>query len=162
VTRPALASALHVALSQPEPTGPECYLCGSVTGPWLPDPSGARWPSGAQMLFCSRGCPESAEDTEHAAAKDTPRGASTLDSDVLGLLAAIRDAIDVPRAVLTTADEEARYHLLHQRAVSVRIALNSVIDRGAGLAGVIERLTERTAGVIARPRIARRFHRSTP
>jgi hypothetical protein len=51
-----LASALHVALTQPEPELPECYLCGSTTGPWLPDPSGARWPSGAQMLICSRRC----------------------------------------------------------------------------------------------------------
>lgn len=83
--------------------------------------------------------------TQDTAAKDTPRGESTLSSDVLDLLTAIRDAIDVPRAVLTYADEQARADLLHQRTVSARIALNSIIDRGADLPGVVERLTERTA-----------------
>jgi hypothetical protein len=62
MTRPTLASALHTALTQPEPELPECYLCGSPVGPWLPDPSGVRWPSGAQMLICSRGCPTDGGD----------------------------------------------------------------------------------------------------
>src|SRR5258705_199679 len=46
-----LASALHAALTQPEPQLPQCYLCGSTTGPWLPDPSAALLPSGAPTLI---------------------------------------------------------------------------------------------------------------
>lgn len=70
---------------------------------------------------------------------------TTLPPDIAALLAAIREALDVPRAVLTDADEQARADLLHQRANSARIALNSILDRGAELDGVTERLTERTA-----------------
>lgn len=71
--------------------------------------------------------------------------AQPIPAAVMDLLAAVRAALDVPRAILTDADEEARYRLLHERTVSARIALNSVLDRGADLAGVIERLAERTA-----------------
>jgi hypothetical protein len=39
-----------------EPQLPACHLCGSTTGPWLPDPEAERWPSGAQRLICSRRC----------------------------------------------------------------------------------------------------------
>lgn len=55
-----LESALRSAWNQGEPEGPECHLCGNPAGPWLPDPSGSRWPSGAQKLICSRGCKETA------------------------------------------------------------------------------------------------------
>ncbi|WP_031516805.1 hypothetical protein [Streptomyces sp. NRRL F-5123] len=147
MTTPDATAALRAAMTRPEPDLPECHLCGNRGGPWLPDPSGARWPSGAQMLICSRRCQnETADDTtEPAAAKDTPRGESTLPSGVLDLLAALRAALDVPRAALTDADEQARARLLHERTVSARIALNSVLDQQADLPGVVERLAERTA-----------------
>jgi hypothetical protein len=137
MTRPTLASAVHTALTQPEPTGPECYLCGSRRGPWLPDPSRTCWPSGAQMLICSRGCPEPTEDV---AGKDTRGGiqlsvgASTLDSAVLDLLAAIRDALTVPRAAPgadfteTMERRRQREELIVDRATSVRIAAAVAVD----------------------------------
>jgi hypothetical protein len=43
-------------MSAAEPQLPECHLCGNQRGPWAPDPSGARWPSGAQKLVCASGC----------------------------------------------------------------------------------------------------------
>lgn len=36
-----------------EPQLPECDDCGSTTGPFMPEPSGARFPSGAQKFLCS-------------------------------------------------------------------------------------------------------------
>lgn len=51
-----LDAALKAAFDQGEPDGPECHLCGNQTGPWVPEPSGDRWPSGAQKLVCSGGC----------------------------------------------------------------------------------------------------------
>jgi hypothetical protein len=39
-----------------EPLLPACHLCGGATGPWVPDASGARWPSGAQKFVCKDGC----------------------------------------------------------------------------------------------------------
>lgn len=126
MTRPELASALHVALTEPEPDGPACYLCGSTTGPWLPDPSGVRWPSGAQMLLCSRGCPEPAEDTtvEHAAAKDSRQAASTLSSDVLDLLAAIRDTVNLPLPSTADVDDRAWQQLMHRRLIDLHAVLS--------------------------------------
>jgi hypothetical protein len=43
-------------MSAAEPQLPECHLCGGKSGPWVPDPSGARWPSGAQKFVCANGC----------------------------------------------------------------------------------------------------------
>ncbi|WP_435173251.1 hypothetical protein [Actinacidiphila sp. bgisy145] len=51
-----LESALLSAWNNSEPEMPECHRCGNPVGPWAPDPSGARWPSGAQKLVCQVGC----------------------------------------------------------------------------------------------------------
>lgn len=61
---------------------------------------------------------------EHTAAKDIPTGdASTLSSDVLDLLTAIRDALDVPLPDLGTPDGYEQMRLLtHRRARSVLLA----------------------------------------
>jgi hypothetical protein len=55
--------------------------------------------------------------TTDAAGKDTRKGASTLSSDVLDLLAAIRDHVDVPLPSLDEADERA-WHVLMARRLS--------------------------------------------
>ncbi|MFJ8002731.1 hypothetical protein ACIQ7D_37535, partial [Streptomyces sp. NPDC096310] len=47
-----LESALIAAFNAGEPEFPECWLCGDDKGPWVPDASGDRWPSGAQKLVC--------------------------------------------------------------------------------------------------------------
>lgn len=82
-----------------------------------------------------------------AAAAQAPvdKHALTMSKDVTALLTAIRDAVSVPLARLDAADEAARDRLLHERAQSVRIALDGILDRGSGLAGATERLAERTA-----------------
>ncbi|CAG6392748.1 hypothetical protein NMG29_06530 [Streptomyces cocklensis] len=118
-----LASAIHTALSQPEPSGAECYLCGNQAGPWLPDPSGTTWPSGARMLICSRRClNEPTETTEHAAAKDTrTAGESTLSSD---LLAAIRDAVHLPLPSTADVDDHAWQQLMHRRLIDLHAVLS--------------------------------------
>lgn len=51
-----LDAALLAAWNAAEPEGPECHLCGNLCGPWTPDPSGDRWPSGAQKLVCASCC----------------------------------------------------------------------------------------------------------
>lgn len=45
-----------------EPMLPECFHCGDRRGPWVPDPSGARWPSGAQVMECQDRCTAADED----------------------------------------------------------------------------------------------------
>jgi hypothetical protein len=59
-----------------------------------------------------------------AAAKDSPTGAeSTLSSDVRDLLAAIRDALDLPLpAVDALGGWEKRARLISSRAVAIRTA----------------------------------------
>ncbi|NUS12958.1 MAG: hypothetical protein HOY69_16420 [Streptomyces sp.] len=52
-----LDAALLAAWNASEPEGPECHVCGRTTGPWVPDPSGDRWPSGAQRMVFKGGCP---------------------------------------------------------------------------------------------------------
>jgi hypothetical protein len=63
---------------------------------------------------------------EHTAGKDTPTpgGASTLGSDVLDLLAAIRDAVDVPLPSLDPADERAYHQLMYQRLTDLHVSLS--------------------------------------
>lgn len=56
-----LESALQAAFDTGEPDMPECHLCGDVRGPWAPEPTGARWPSGAQKLLCAGGCTAAAD-----------------------------------------------------------------------------------------------------
>lgn len=58
-----LESALLAAWNASEPEMPECYLCGQQTGPWVPDPPGGRWPSGAQKLVCASGGCQGGADT---------------------------------------------------------------------------------------------------
>lgn len=120
-----LDAALLAAWNAAEPAGPECHLCGSATGPWLPDPSGDRWPSGAQKLICSRRCRDEMPTTDaDVAAKDTRApGESTLSSDVRDLLTAIRDALDIPLPAISAPAGEAAYRrLVAARAAEVRLA----------------------------------------
>lgn len=124
-----LENALRSAFDQGEPEGPECHLCGSTGGPWLPDPSGNRWPSGAQQLICSRGCPK--DTTADLAAKDSHPAASTLSSDVRDLLTAIRDILDVPYPV---SDDGGRgLHVVMKRGAVVLGALGAILDGTAKL-----------------------------
>jgi hypothetical protein len=100
-------------------TARRCYLCGSTSGPLLPDPAGD---PADERFICSRGCPH-LTTPEHAAAKDTHQGESTLSSDVLDLLAAIRDAADVPLPSLDPADERAWQRLMRRRLVDLHAVL---------------------------------------
>lgn len=65
----------HRAASRPEPQLPECFHCGSRKGPWVPDPSGARWPSGAQLLECRGRC-TAADPDRHALDTDIDQAAA--------------------------------------------------------------------------------------
>lgn len=56
-----LESALLSAWNNSEPELPECHRCGDQAGPWVPDPSGDRWPSGAQKLVCATACQAGAD-----------------------------------------------------------------------------------------------------
>lgn len=67
-----LESALRSAWNNSEPDMPECHLCGDQAGPWVPEPSGDRWPSGAQKLVCKGGCQTTAEASESVASADVP------------------------------------------------------------------------------------------
>lgn len=58
------------------------------------------------------------------AAKDTRQGASTLSSDVLDLLTAIRDAVDVPLPSLDETDERAWHVLMARRLSDLHTALS--------------------------------------
>ncbi|WNI19121.1 hypothetical protein [Actinacidiphila sp. ITFR-21] len=76
-----------------EPDLPVCHLCGNPVGPWVPDPSGARWPSGAQKLVCKDGCkPTTAPLSEQRLAEIAAREAETraaARTDVPALLAEV-------------------------------------------------------------------------
>ncbi|NJP42291.1 hypothetical protein [Actinacidiphila epipremni] len=100
---------------EPHPAG--CHLCGSTTGPLLPDPIAEQG-----QLICSRGC-QTAPTTD-AAAKDTRKGESTLSSDVLDLLAAIRDATGLPLPSTADADEIAWRNLMHRRLIDLHAVLS--------------------------------------
>jgi hypothetical protein len=64
-----------------------------------------------------------------AAAKDSPAGAeSTLSSAVLDLLAAIRDAADVPLPSLDLADEHAWHQLTARRLSDLHTTLSVALD----------------------------------
>lgn len=71
---------------------------------------------------------ERPDPIEHAIAKDTPRGESTLSSGVLDLLAAIVEAADVPLPSIAEADERAYTQLLERRLTSLRVVLGSAIS----------------------------------
>jgi hypothetical protein len=66
----------HVA-SLPEPQFPECLPCGNRKGPLVPDPSGARWPSGAQVFECAGWC-TAADPDRHALDSATDRAFAAL------------------------------------------------------------------------------------
>lgn len=42
--------------SRPEPLTAECAHCGNRRGPWVPEPHGARYVTGAQVLVCKDLC----------------------------------------------------------------------------------------------------------
>jgi hypothetical protein len=65
-----------------------------------------------------------------AAGKDTrTAGESTLSSDVLALLTAIRDALDVPLPGLTDRDEHAFQRLMEDRRSAIHSTLNAILDK---------------------------------
>src|SRR5882757_1019329 len=66
--------------------------------------------------------------TTDAAAKDTRKGESTLPSDVLDLLAAIRDAVEVPLPSNEPADERAWHQLMYRRLTDLRVSLSVALD----------------------------------
>ncbi len=59
---------------------------------------------------------------------------TALPDDVRELLAAVRDALNIPMPGIDDADERAHYRVLRERAATARIALDGVLDRGHGLA----------------------------
>lgn len=61
-------------------------------------------------------------------ADDDAGDAATLSSDVLDLLAAIRDALDVPLSALTDADERAYQAVMRRRLSEVHIVLDVALD----------------------------------
>lgn len=66
---------------------------------------------------------------EHVAAKDIPTGdASTLSSGILDLLAAIRDAVEVPLPSNELADERAWHQLMYRRLTDLRVSLSVALD----------------------------------
>lgn len=66
--------------------------------------------------------------TADAATKDTRTGESTLSSSVLDLLAAIRDAVDVPLPGTGDADERAWHRLMYQRLTDLHTSLDVALD----------------------------------
>jgi hypothetical protein len=72
---------------------------------------------------------------------------SDLPEDVRGLLAALRDAINVPQPHWTAADERAHHHALAERARIVRIALDGVLDDGHALADSADWIDQRAGEV---------------
>lgn len=131
-----LDAALLAAWNASEPEGPECHLCGSTAGPLLPDPVGDRWPTGAQELFCSRGCQgggfaqaetlpavpdlDAVEDAKGVHTMDTPGGPPLLGlyaTEARQLLADI-DAIDY-------TDQAAAARLLGRASVIVAALLRT-------------------------------------
>ncbi|WP_333768157.1 hypothetical protein [Streptomyces sp. IBSBF 2435] len=61
--------------------------------------------------------------TTDAAAKDTRKGESTLDSGVLDLLAGIRDTVKLPLPSTADADETTWHQLMHQRIIDLHAVL---------------------------------------
>jgi hypothetical protein len=61
-----------------------------------------------------------------SAAEDSPR--AELSSDVLDLLAAIRDALDVPLPSLAEADERAWHRLMARRLSELHVTLSVALD----------------------------------
>lgn len=59
-----------------------------------------------------------------AAAKDSPRAASTLSSDVLDLLAAIRDAAHLPLPSTADVDDYAWQQLMYRRLIDLHAVLS--------------------------------------
>ncbi|MFJ2631081.1 hypothetical protein ACIO6U_03830 [Streptomyces sp. NPDC087422] len=66
--------------------------------------------------------------TADTAAKDSPRAASTLSSDVVDLLAAIRDALDVPLPGVEDRDERRFCRLMDDRRSAVYATLKALLD----------------------------------
>lgn len=57
--------------SRPEPQQPECAHCGNRRGKWVPEPHGARYQSGAQVLVCKDLCTP-ADPERHAIDPEDP------------------------------------------------------------------------------------------
>lgn len=70
---------------------------------------------------------------------------SDLTPEVRDLLAAVREALNVPLAALTDADEQARASILSQRASLTRTVLDGILDRDRNIARAVTDLAERTA-----------------
>lgn len=68
-----------------------------------------------------------------------------LTPEVLDLLAAIREALDVPLSALTDADERTRARILNERAGVARIVVAGILDQGHDVASAAAYLAERTA-----------------
>lgn len=138
-----LEAALLAAWNAAEPEGPECHLCGSTAGPWLPDPVGDRWPSGAQKLICSRGCKgegvissdtlsavpdldavEDAKGTQIVSTSESNGRVAEVAPAVIDLLSVIRDLADVPLPSLDDTDERAWHTLMLRRLGDLHVVLS--------------------------------------
>lgn len=97
-------AALLAAWNAAEPELPECHLCGNSRGPWVPEPSGDRWPSGAQKFVCRGGCKTTpaTEGDGGTAAPIVPRRRAPLSVRMDDALAA--DLATMARAGMTPSD----------------------------------------------------------
>lgn len=79
---------------------------------------------------------------------------TTLDADLIDLLAAIRDLLDLPIPAITASDEQAHEQLLAQRTGHLIVKLNITLARGpvdlAQLAHDLRAYAAKTPPVYAR------------
>jgi hypothetical protein len=91
-----------------------CRVCGSTTGPFLPDPAGD--PDGGRFI-CSRRCQGEAPPVD-----------TTVPAAVLDLLSVIRDLADVPLPSLDDADERAWRTLMLRRLGDLHTVLDVALS----------------------------------
>lgn len=93
------------AAGQGEPDMPTCTHCRQQTGPW--QPTGDRYPSGAQVLECVGGC-------KQAGKKDTREGESTPPTAELTIYRASHDSIVMDHYTTREAAREHCETLMHR------------------------------------------------
>lgn len=134
----------------PEPVMPTCGDCGNTAGPFQPEPTGARYPSGAQELICSdtdacsrrliaAAVAEAEAVTPAVAYVDAP----SIVSEIGWVARTARMLLKLPPGAET--DPARAYYFLRKAALLDRVALEPHPPEGA---------------VDAADRAARRVHRN--
>jgi hypothetical protein len=119
----------HLVVAVLEPSVPECLGCGDREGPWYPDPSGRRYPSGTPVAFCGTCVPDASPvqaatgvitaAMEHGAS--TPREIAQAEQDV-GILFDPKRAKDIADAAREQARAEAAADLAQLREENESLA----------------------------------------